>query len=151
MGTSRRTGTALVAGVGLRAGAFVAGSWVYSRIYQYVVNSGADDNGLGEGLLAFALTAGVASLWGARDGIRFGFLRAAVLWIATGVIVGTVQSLAVDAGAPGADLHLMLADLRELGPFLAGITLVPALLSAAIAAAASGQWKAADQDPARHG
>jgi len=113
---------AIVLGVGI--GAY---TWLAPRLMP-------DDDGLGAGLLAFALLVVVAAIWGLVDGMRREFDRVALTWLVTGALVAVGWSLGLAVN--GADssmstLELMRADVVLL-PFTFGLVVVPALVGGAI-------------------
>lgn len=130
MRTTRRTLLAVV----VRAAAFVAGEWAFTRVYEASVPATPGDADIGEGLLAFALIVLAALAWGVWDGYRRGFGRTALVWIASGALTGGVLAVTIGFGEQGNSLRLMLADLVDSGPFLAGLVVFPAVIAAGLAA-----------------
>jgi hypothetical protein len=129
-----RTALRTVVAVIVRAAAFVAGEWAFTRVYEANVPATPGDADIGEGLLAFLLMMVAALLWAAWDGYRRDFGPAAATWIATGALTGGVLAVGIGFGEEGSSLSLMLADLVDNGPFLAGLVVVPALIGAAFTA-----------------
>jgi len=120
---------AIVLGVGI--GAY---TWLAPRLMP-------DDDGLGAGLLAFALIIVVTAIWGLVDGMRREFNRVALTWLVTGALVAVGWSLGLAVNAADSSmstLELMRADVVLL-PFTFGLVVVPALVSGAIGQAFAGR------------
>ena len=128
-----RTTLRIVLAVAVRVVVLLAAGWAYSAVYDAL--PGQDDSGLGEGLLAFLLLMAASAAWGAWDGDRRGLARATAIWVPTAVLAGAAMAFVSELGGPGMTLHLMLADVRDVGPFLACLIGIPAVVFAALAAA----------------
>lgn len=88
------------------------------------------DAPIGAGLLAFAAVATVAFLWAAVDASRSPVVRVIATWCVAGVLAGVGMALSSSLVGPGDfDADVMLADLADLGPFLSGLIIVPALFA----------------------
>ncbi|MGI8645470.1 MAG: hypothetical protein ACR2JD_04010 [Nocardioides sp.] len=115
---------AIVLGAGI--GAY---TWLAPRLMP-------DDDGLGAGLLAFALIIVLTAIWGLVDGRRRDFNRVAMIWLVT---VGWSLGLAVNgADSSMTTLELLRADLVLL-PFTFGLVAAPALVGGAIGQAFVGR------------
>ncbi len=95
---------------------------------------GAD---IGSGLAAFGAVVVAAAIWGFADGRDAGGRRhLTLLWLGAGIVLGVGASLLIQAGgAPGFDVAVWLSDLAGVGGFMVLLTLVPALVGAAVARA----------------
>lgn len=113
---------------------FVAGEWVFTRVYEHLVPATQGDANLGEGLLVFMLMVVAALLWGAWDGYRRGLGQAAAIWVATGAGTGTALAISLGLGEPGRTQSMVLADVASSAPFLIGLVLVPGVFAAAATA-----------------
>ena len=119
--TARDIALRAMALIGLDLGA----SWIIGLL---------DDSGganIGAGLLLFAAIMVLSGLGGLYDGWRLGFARTAVIWAATSVLVAVGMIALVD-GPLSFDADIFWSDLRDLGAFMTGLVLLPALFGGLI-------------------
>lgn len=100
-------------------------------LFLHVVTIPGDDDGLGTGLLAFALFVLIAFVWGGYDGWHAGVARAAVGWLVVGALTGAGMELALWLSE--SDRDVSVTDLVSGMTFIAGLVAVPAVISGAIA------------------
>lgn len=109
----------------------VAGDWVYGRTADHTF---LGDDGLGAGLLEFALIVACTGLWGALDGTHHGLRRSAAVWVPVGVLGGIAMTVVLNLIDAPLDTGVLRSDLADTAPFLAGLVIVPALAAAALGA-----------------
>ena len=118
----------------IRVVTLLAGLWAHDRLWNWYFYTRTGDEAvgadIGEGLVAFALTALVAAVWAAFDAGHRSFGLVAGTWVATGVAVAA--AFAVRAGY--ADGGAVWTDLAALSPFLVGLVAFPALFGAGLVA-----------------
>jgi len=131
----------VISAVLVRAIVLGAGIGVYTWLAPRLM---PDDDGLGAGLLAFALIIliiVVTAVWGLVDGRRREFGRVAVIWLVTGVLVAVGWSIGLAVNGADSSMsipELMLADVALL-PFTFGLVAAPALVGGAIGQAFAGR------------
>lgn len=111
-------GTALV-------GSYLGLSWIVGLL----PDSGGPN--IGAGLILFMAIMMLSGLGGLYDGWRVGFLRTVVIWSATSVLAA-VGMIALFDGLFPLNTDVFFSDLRDLGAFMAGLVVVPALLGGLI-------------------
>jgi len=86
-----------------------------------------EDDGLGTGLTAMALMAGVAAVWGLIDGFRRSLPELCVTWVVVGLLSAVATTLFADLPHGPVDWWAVLADLRDGLGFWAALVYVPAI------------------------
>ncbi|MDO5744124.1 MAG: hypothetical protein Q4P23_06625 [Micrococcaceae bacterium] len=127
MGTASRA----IRGIALRT-AVLVGLYllVWVVLLRFEESSSAN---IGAGLISFAVIALLSALGGLYDGTRGGFSRLAITWVATAMLTAVALIALIDPFLPF-DLEVFLFDLLELGPFMAALVAIPALLGGGVGA-----------------
>lgn len=97
-------------------------------------NSGGAN--IGAALMLFVAIMGLSGLGGLYDGSRVGFLRVAVIWVPTAILVAVGTIALFDPLLPF-DVDVFVSDLWDMGGFMAGLVAVPALLGGLLASTVS--------------
>lgn len=92
------------------------------------------DADIGAGILGFLLIAGIAFLWGLRDGYRRDFARIAVVWIVVGLLSAVASMIRINVGYAPFDGAVFVSDLKSGTPFFTGLVAVPAILGSGFTA-----------------
>ena len=93
---------------------------------------------IGVGLLLFALLTLVAGAWGAVDGARQAYDRVVITWVAVALLMAVLVPLFTYLRESGSAWRVLLVDLAQLGPFIAVLITVPALVGALLGRAVGG-------------
>jgi len=118
----------------VRASAFLGG-WLLLHTVAVEVSPDRPDATIGLGLLAFAMVALAAGVWGLIDGVRLDFARLALVWGIVAVAMGVAVPLLTALQSAGRlSVQVLAADLFVTGPFVVGLVAVPALLGGGIGA-----------------
>lgn len=111
--------------------------------------SGGEGANIGAGLIAFFVTLVVAGVWGLLDGRRHPSAAGplALVWVLAGLIGGLLGVLAIPVSdgalAGGFDIRVLLSDLVNVAPFLAGLIAVPGVVGSVIGSAIGGSRSSA--------
>ncbi len=115
--------------IALRATALIGFYLGMSWIVGLFPDSGGVN--IGAGLILFVAIMVLSGLGGLYDGWRVGFLRTAVIWAATSILVA-VGMIALFGRLFPFDSDVFLSDLRDMGAFMVGLVVLPPLLGGLI-------------------